>query len=221
MAIKLYNILIIFFLSLFGSINSSLKFNIPNNREKCFTEDIVMHGTLLIRYDLNGMNLLKPEYQEKTMKNIKIFVKNPKGKIIHETFLETRKGKFALHVTDNGNHYICARYYKTWAVTDLPKEIVLGIKIRSDYNYKDLDQSLHKVDVNNFLLKMLDVGKNIIPSIATSRTELDEEDKIAKAIISSTHLYLKLTLIQLILIFIIAFYHIFHIRKFLYSKRLI
>ena len=218
---KLYNIILIFFFSLFGSIFSSLKFNVPNNREKCFTENIVIHGTLLIGYDLKGMNLLKPEYQEKTMKNIKIFVKNPKGKIIHEIFLENRKGKFALHVTDNGNYYICAKYFKTWAVTDLPKEVVLGIKIRSDYGYKELEQSLHQEDVNNFKSKMLDIAKNIVPSITLSQAELTEEDVIAKAIISTTNLYLKLTLIQLILIFVITFYHIFHIRKFLFSKRLI
>ena len=221
MSKKIINILIILSFCLFGSIYSSLKFNIPNNREKCFIQEIYYEGTLLIRYDLNGIHLLKPEYQEKTMKNIKIFVKSPRGKIIREMFLENRKGKFAIHVTEGGHYYICAKYYKTWAVTDLPKEIVLGIKLRSDYEYKDIEKGLHKEDVDNFYSNILKLGKNIVPSIASSKQELDEEDRTAKAIISTSSLYFKLTLIQLIIIFIIAFYHVFHMRKFLDSKRII
>ena len=221
MSTKLNVLFLIKFLSLFIYINSSLKFNIPNNREKCFVEEIYIKGTLLIRYDLNGINSIKTEYQESTMKNIKLFIKNPKGKIIKELFLQSRKGKFALHVEEIGQYYICTKYYKTWSISDLPKDVLLGIKIRSDYEYKKIDKGLLKEDVNNFIEKMLEVRKNVMPSIEASKIELDEEDRTAKAIISTSTLYFKLTIFQLILIFIIAFYQVFNVKKFLTSKRII
>ena len=61
----------------------------------------------------------------------------------------------------------------------------------------------------------------MIPSITSSKIELDEEDKMAKKIISTSELYFKLTIIQLVLIVIIAIYQIFNIKKFLTSKQII
>ena len=217
----LFLIFLTSFLILFNFSYSSLKFNIPNNRDKCFTEEIYIGGTLLIRYDLKGIDSVKKEYQEKVLKNIKLFVKDPKEKIIHELYLVNRKGKFALRLDKEGLYSICARYYKTWHVVELPKEVLLGIKIRSDYNYKSIDQGLNTKDVNNFLEQINSLKYKVIPSISSSKKEIDEEDKMAKAIINTSNLYFILSLFQLILIFIIAFYQIFNLRKFLLSKRII
>ena len=217
--------LFIFFLILFTtSFNfsfSSLKFNIPNNRDKCFSEEIYIGGTLLIRYDLKGIESIKKEHQEKVLQNIKLFIKDPNGKIIRELYLINRKGKFALRVEKEGIYSICSRYYKTWTVSELPKEVLLGIKIRSDYEYKMIDQGLQTKDVRKFLEQINTLKYKVIPSISASKKELDEEDKIAKAIISTSDLYFILALIQLIIIFFVAFYQIFNLRKFLASKRII
>ena len=214
--------LTIFFLFCLFSISySSLKFNIPNNREKCFAQELYLQGTLLVRYDLKGIELIKPENQEKAIKNIKIFVKNEKGKNIHELFLNSPKGKFAIYIKDEGMYFICAKYHKTWSLQELPKDVMLGIKIRSDYDYKEIEGSIQKKDLDDFIGSMMLVKRNIIPSIAVSKMELDEEDKTAKSIISTSTLYFKLTIVQMILIVIIAFYQIFNLRKFLASKRII
>ena len=212
---------IFFFFCLFSFSYSSLKFNIPNNREKCFAQELYLQGTLLVRYDLKGIELIKPEYQEKAIKNIKIFVKNEKGKNIHELFLNSPKGKFAVYIKDKGMYFICAKYHKTWSLQELPKDVMLGIKIRSDYDYKEIEGSIQKKDLDDFIGSMMIVKRNIIPSIAVSKMELDEEDKTAKAIISTSTLYFNLTIVQMILIIIIAFYQIFNLRKFLASKRII
>ena len=209
------------FFSLIYLSQSSLKFNIPNNREKCFVEEIYNNGTLLIRYDLKGIDSIKKENQEKVLQNIKLFVKNPKGNIIRELYLINRKGKFALHINMEGVYQICSKYYKIWSVTELPKDIVLGIKIRTDYDYKSLETSLEKKDVEQFLEEMRVLRAKVIPSITSSKVELDEEDKMAKAIISTSKLYFKLTIVQLVLIIIIAIYQIFNIKKFLTSKQII
>ena len=208
-------------ISLFNLSNQSLKFNIPNNREKCFAEEIYINGTLLIRYDLKGIESIKSEHQEKVLKNIKLFIKNPKGKIIRELYLINRKGKFALHVDMEGQYQICARFFKIWSITELPKDVVLGIKIRTDYDYQNLETSLEKKHLNHFLEEMRILKSKVIPSITSSKVELDEEDKMAKEIISTSKLYLKLSIIQLILIIIIAVYQIFSIKNFLKKKQII
>ena len=211
---------LIFFL-LFGNINSSLKFNIPNNRDKCFSEELYLDGTLLIRYDLKGIESIKNEHQEKVLKNIKIFVKDQAGKNLRELNLINRKGKFAMRIEKEGIYKICARYYKTWSVPDLPKSVVLGIKLRSDYDNKGIENSLTKSDVKYFEQQINNLKYKVIPSISSSKKEIDEEDKIAKEIISTSNIYFILSFIQLILIFFIAIYQIFNLRRFLASKKII
>ena len=79
--------LTIFFLFCLFSISySSLKFNIPNNREKCFAQELYLEGTLMVRYDLKGIESIKPEFQEKAIKNIKILSKMKKVKIYMNYF---------------------------------------------------------------------------------------------------------------------------------------
>ncbi len=155
------------------------------------------------------------------MKNIKLFVKNPKGKIIKELNLFERKGKFALYIDMEGVYQICSRYYKTWSITELPKDVVLGIKIRTDYEYQSLEASLEKKDLDKFWEELRILKGKVFPSISSSQVELDEEDKMAKTIISTSKLYLKLSIIQLILIIIIAVYQIFNIKNFLLKKQII
>ena len=209
------------FFSFFNFCTPSLKFNIPNNRDKCFTEEIYTNGTLLIRYDLKGIEVIKPEFQEKVLKNIKLFVKNPKGNIIRELYLIDRKGKFALFTDMEGTYQICSRYYKSWSITELPKEVLLGIKIRTDYDYQPLEESLEKKDIDHFLEEMRVLKSKVLPSITSSKIELDEEDKMAKAIISTSKLYFNLAIVQLVLIIIIAVYQIFSVKNFLKSKQII
>ena len=222
---KVINNLFILFLSLFFQLfnysSSSLKFNIPNNREKCFAEEIYAAGTILIRYDLKGIDSIKKENQEKVLQNIKIFVKDPSNKIIRELNLVNRKGKFALRVEKEGFYNICSKYYKIWSVTYLPKDVLLGIKISHDYSNMDVEEGLKRNDVDNLREQISSLKYKMIPSISSSKKEIDEEDKMAKAIISTSNLYFILTLIQIILIFIIAIYQIFNVKRFLSNKRLI
>jgi hypothetical protein len=212
---------IILFFSFFNFCISSLKFNIPNNRDKCFYEEIYTNGTLLIRYDLKGIESIKKENQEKVLKNLKLFIKDPNGRNVREIYLTNRKDKFAFRADVEGYYQICARYYKSWSITELPKEVMLGIKIRTDYDYKSLETSLEKKDIDHFKEQIRILKSKVVPSISSSKQELDEEDVMAKKIISTSKLYFKLTIIQLVLIVIIAVYQIFNIKKFLTSKQII
>ena len=171
--------------------------------------------------DLKGIEYVPKEHQEKVLKNIKLYVKDPHGKIVKELFLIDLKGKFAIKTEEAGLYYICAKYFKTWKLTQLPKEVLLGIKIRTDYVYNRIDKVLKKEELSDLMEEIRQVAIKVIPSISSSKMEIDEEDKMAKAIISTSNLYFNLALLQLLLIFIIAIYQIFNLRKFLSSKRII
>ena len=109
--IKIYNLYLI--IISFNLINSSLKFNIPSYRDKCFQTEIYLEGTLLIRYDLIGFeNYFKGQEQQELFNNIKIFIKNDKGQNVYETSLKSRKDKFAIFLKDPQVYYICTKYFK-------------------------------------------------------------------------------------------------------------
>ena len=104
--INLYRLpfLMLLFLLSFDLIESSLKFNIPSFRDKCFNMELFMETNLLIRYDLTGFEKdFNSNEQIELFKNIKIFVKNEKGNNIYETELKNRKGKLPVHITEYGN----------------------------------------------------------------------------------------------------------------------
>ena len=88
----------------------------------------------------------------------------------------------------------------------MPKDVLLGIKISHDYSSKDVDEGLKRNDVDNLREQISSLKYKMVPSISSSKKEIDEEDKMAKAMISTSNLYFILALIQIILIFIIAIY---------------
>ena len=186
----------------FQLIKSSLKFNIPSYKDKCFQTEIYIEGTLLIKYDLTGFEkFFKGKEEQELFNNIKIFIKNEKGQNVYETSL--RKEKFAVLLKEPQIYQICARYFKPKRGKELPGFIIMGLKIRNDYQYKDIDNTLHKEDVNNFWKKIRNIQKDMRPSIESAKIELNEEDKTAKSIISSINTYYKLCCFQLLIIIII------------------
>jgi len=221
--LKIRNIFYFFvILTIFKNINSSLKFNIPSYRDKCFQTEIYTEGTLLIRYDLIGFeDFFKDKEQEELFKNIKIFIKNEKGKNVYETSLKNRKDKFAVLLKEAQVYQICTRYFKPRRARELPGFVMMGLKIRNDYQYTELENSLHKEDVNNFWKKIRNLKKDIRPSIEAAKVELKEEDKTAKSIISSINIYYKLCIIQLVIIILVSVYTVVTYQDFLKKKSII
>ena len=210
------------FLSLFNLIETSLKFNIPSYRDKCFNQDLYIEGTILIRYDLTGFEKdFQGNNQTELFKNIKIFIKTEKGKIVYETELKSRKDKFAVLLKERGNYQICTRYFRPRRGRELPNTVLMGLKIRNDYHYTNIDQSLHRQDVQNFWTKIYDIKRDIRPSIEASKLELKEEDKTAKSIIVSVNTYYVLCCFQLVIIFAMTMLIIFNFQEFFKKKSII
>ena len=210
------------FLAFFNLIETSLKFNIPSYREKCFTQELYMEGTLLVKYDLTGFEkYFQGNDQTELFKNIKVFIKTEQGNILYETELKSRKDKFAILLKERGIYYICTRYFRPRRGREIPSSVLMGLKIRNDYHYTNLEESLHKEDVSNFWKKIRDIKRDIRPSIEASKIELKEEDKTAKSIIKSVNTYYILCCVQLVIIIVMTICIIFNYQEFFKKKSII
>ena len=214
------SILLLF--SLLNVSDSSLKFNILSFRDKCFSQEFYIEGSLLIRYDLTGFERDFPRNKATELfKKIKISVKDDKGKNIYETELKSRKEKFVIFIKNAGVYKICARYHKIRGERELSGNVLMGLKIRNDYQYKNLESSLHREDIDNFWKKIGDIKRDIRPSIEASKLELKEEDKTAKSMISSINTYYILCCFQLVIIVVTTIYTIFGYQEFFKKKSII
>ena len=210
-------------LCLISQINSSLKFNIPSNRETCFMEELYGETPLLIRYDLTGFTeAIKQEDQNEVLRNIKITIKNQQDKVVNELNLPHRKDKYVYHSIEEGRYKICVKFYRTWKYKELPKTVFLKLKFSTLFsNYGVEVEGLKKEDVKNFEDKLNSLKRLTHPSIASAKLEVKTEDETAQSIISTSNLYYKLTLIQIILIFVVTIYHVINFNKYLSGKRII
>ena len=163
----------------------------------------------------------KDKWREELFKNIKIFIKDENLNTIYITSLKSRKDKFAVHIKKEGVYQICARYYIQKRGQELPEPVVLGLKIRNDFQYKELETSLHKEDVRDFWKKIRQIKEDMFPSLQAERKEIEEEDKTAKSIIKSVDLYYALCCIQLVIIIIITLSTVFYLKSFFKSKAII
>ena len=209
-------------ISLFNIIESYLKFNIPSDHDKCYGLEFYVEGSLLIKYDLTGFEKEYDENEQKNLfKNIKVFIKDNKNKNIYETDLKSRKEKFAIKVKEPGHYQVCARYFKPRRMRELSKNILMALKIRSDYDYKDLENSLMREDVDKFWKSIRELKREIRPSLEAAQLELNEEDKTAKSIISSIEIYYKLCVIQLAIVIILNIYVLVTTKDFFKEKSII
>ena len=217
---KMYLILIL--ISFFNITFSYLKFNIPSDHDKCYSLDFYIEGNLLVKYDLSGF---EKEYignaQKNLFKNIKVFIKNEKNQNIYETELKSRKEKFAIRINEAGQYQICAKYFKPWRGKELSKNILMALKVGTDYEDKNLEESLMREDVDKFWKKIIQIKREIRPSIEAGQLEINEEDKTAKSMISSINIYYKLCCIQLVIIIIVTVYTVVTYQDFLKKKSVI
>ena len=203
-------------ISSFNEINSYLKFNIPSDYDKCFEKEVYSEGSILIKYDLTGYDKeFKNENEQKNLfKNIKIFIKNKKNKNIYETELKSRKEKLAVKLQGPDRFKICARYNKPYRGRELNKDILLALKLTSNYDYKELNVNLKKSDVSNFWEKIYSIKRDMRDSIEAAKSEINDEDSSAKSMISSINLYYKLCCIQLSVIILLTIFNLWSYKDY-------
>ena len=218
---ELTNFLIL--ISIFNEIKSYLKFNIPSDYDKCFEKEVYSEGSILIKYDLTGYDKeFKNENEQKNLfKNIKIFIKNKKNKNIYETELKSRKEKLAVKLQGPDRFKICARYNKPYRGRELNKDILLALKLTSNYDYKELNVNLKKSDVSNFWEKIYSIKRDMRDSIEAAKSEINDEDSSAKSMISSINLYYKLCCIQLSVIILLTIFNLWSYKDYFKKVSLI
>ena len=211
---ELTNFLIL--ISIFNEIKSYLKFNIPSDYDKCYEKEVYSEGSILIKYDLTGYDKeFKNENEQKNLfKNIKIFIKNKKNKNIYETELKSRKEKLAVKLQGPDRFKICARYNKPYRGRELNKDILLALKLTSNYDYKELNVNLKKSDVSNFWEKIYSIKRDMRDSIEAAKSEINDEDSSAKSMISSINLYYKLCCIQLSVIILLTIFNLWSYKDY-------
>ena len=211
---ELTNFLIL--ISIFNEIKSYLKFNIPSDYDKCFEKEVYSEGSILIKYDLTGYDKeFKNENEQKNLfKNIKIFIKNKKNKNIYETELKSRKEKLAVKLQGPDRFKICARYNKPYRGRELNKDILLALKLTSNYDYKELNVNLKKSDVSNFWEKIYSIKRDMRDSIEAAKSEINDEDSSAKSMISSINLYYKLCCIQLSVTILLTIFNLWSYKDY-------
>ena len=207
-------------ISSFNEINSYLKFNIPSDSDKCFEKEIYAEGSLLVKYDLTGFDkeFMDDNQQKNLFKNIKVFIKNEKNKNIYETELKSRKEKFAIKLQGPEKFKICARYNKPYRGRELNRNILLALKLTSNYDYKQIDLNLKKSDVFNVWNKIYSIRRDMRDSIEAAKSEINDEDSTAKSMISSVNLYYKLCCIQLAVIICLTIFNLWSYKG--YFKKL-
>ena len=211
---ELTNFLIL--ISIFNEIKTYLKFNIPSDYDKCFEKEVYSEGSILIKYDLTGYDKeFKNENEQKNLfKNIKIFIKNKKNKNIYETELKSRKEKLAVKLQGPDRFKICARYNKPYRGRELNKDILLALKLTSNYDYKELNVNLKKSDVSNFWEKIYSIKRDMRDSIEAAKSEINDEDSSAKSMISSINLYYKLCCIQLSVVVLLTIFNLWSYKDY-------
>ena len=212
--------IIFIFLTTFNTIEASLKFNIPSYKDKCFEQAVYLDKTFLIRYDLTGFEQhFNDQEQQLLFNSIKIFIKDANGKKVYETPLKSRKDKIAVLLQEWQTYQICVRYFKPRNLRELPGSVMMGLKIRN--NYSDIEKALLKEDVNNFWKKIIDIRKEMGPSLDSAKQEILEEDKIAKSMISSINIYYKLSCFQLAFFIVATIYATVSYQDYLRMKSII
>ena len=217
---ELYIIYII--IIILNTIYCSLKFNIPSYKDKCFIQELYTEGAIQVRYDLTGYEpYFKGKEQEELFNNIKIFIKNTKGINVYETNLKSRKDKFVVQIKESDTYYICARYFKPMRGKEIPGDVVLGLKIRNDFYWTDLNKGVHQEDVQHFWQKIRDIKKDMFPTIESAKKEIVEEDDTAKKMYSTINTYSKLAIIQLIIVVLFSSLSIYKYKDFFKQKSII
>lgn len=210
--------LFIFFLN---NIFCSLKFKIPKKSEKCFIQQIFLETSVLIRFDLSGIEQTENNLLQNIYDNLQIYIKNQNLTIFYKEPIKKPKGKFVQFIKIPGIYYICTLYEGNYNEKDFPNNLLFGIKITNEFESKDIDKALNKDSLEIFNKKIKKINNELIPSMNLQKNEIAEEDETSKKIINSSNWYFNLTVIQILIIILVAIYYVLQFKKYLFIRRLI
>ena len=209
--------LILFFIFL-KYIFCILKFKIKN--EKCFIQQIFLETSVLIRFDLTGIENISNNILQNVYENLKIYIKDQNSTVIYKESIKKSKGKFVEFIKKSGIYFICSIYEGNLNENEI-KNLFFGIKISNEFESKDINKALNKDSLEFFNKKINKINNELIPSMNLQKNEIDEEDETSLKIINSSKFYFNLTVIQILLIIIVAIYYVLQFKKYLFIRRLI
>ena len=211
---------LIIFILFFKFIFSILKFKIPLKNEKCFIQQIFLETSVLIRFDLTGIENISNNILQNVYENLKIYIKDQNSTVIYKESIKKSKGKFVQFIKKSEIYFICSIYEGKLNENEI-KNLFFGIKISNEFESKDINKALNKDSLEFFNKKINKINNELIPSMNLQKNEIDEEDETSLKIINSSKFYFNLTVIQILLIIIVAIYYVLQFKKYLFIRRLI
>ena len=142
--------LIIFFIFL-KYIFCILKFKIKN--EKCFIQQIFLETSVLIRFDLTGIENISNNILQNVYENLKIYIKDQNSTVIYKESIKKSKGKFVQFIKKSGIYFICSIYEGKLNENEI-KNLFFGIKISNEFKSKDINKALNKDSLEFFNKKI-------------------------------------------------------------------
>ncbi len=203
-------------------ILSTLKMNIPNNRDKCFIENVFDETIIFIKYDVSGYDKnLDIEELKLIFNGIIIFIKNNNENIIYKQYLNERRGKFLFLIKEAGEYRICTRFDSKTIAKKLSDEVVIGLKIKKSNDKKIINKSLKKNDLKDLDRKIINYENNINNLNHEIKYLIKSDNKLTKEIKRSGDLYIVLNIIQTIIIIFIGIIYLIYFINYLKTRNIL
>ena len=182
-----------------------LSFSLKQNKEKCFVDFFDM-GVGVVNYEIisNHTSVHLKFYQESN------------GELVSRHILKTKKGKFSFMIDKEGGYRICALNINSRS------PIEISLKFESEnINEIDIDKAINKDDIDILSYKIERGVEKTKKIIQKQKTERDSEEKIFGEQKKYSKIFICITLLQILVLVIIAIYHIIQMRKYLISHKII
>ena len=200
----------------------SLKMNIPDNRDKCFIENIFDETIIFIKYDISGYDKnLDIEELKLILNGIIIFIKNNNDNTIYKQYLNERRGKFGYLINKAGEYRICTRFYSKTISKKLSDDVVIGLKIKKSNDKKIINKSLKKDDIKVLDRKIINYENNINNLNHEIKNVIKNDNKLTEEIKISGDLYLVLNIIQIIIIIYSGIIYLIYFINYLKKKNIL
>ena len=200
----------------------SLKMNIPDNRDKCFIENVFDETIIFIKYDVSGYDKnLDIEELKLIFNGIIIFIKNNNDNTIYKQHLNERRGKFGYLINKAGEYRICTRFYSKTISKKLSDDVVIGLKIKKSNDKKIINKSLKKDDIKDLDKKIKNYENNIINLNHEIINLIREDNKLTNEIKISGDLFKVLNIIQTIIMLFTGIIYLIYFLNYLKRKNVL
>jgi hypothetical protein len=156
----------------------------------------------------------------KLIESIQIKFLNEEAEEISRHIIRSLTGKFSFTVEKGGNYKVCAQSLVSYWMDN--RKIFMKIKIESDATEEfNLQNAVKKEDVNPIANKINQIIRKAEKIIQKQHKETQNEEEYYNLQQKYSKLFISLTVIQILIVLVIGFYHLYSFRNFLLTNKVI